>query len=196
VSRLGNPLFNEVIVPMGDKDRWNRLTPAQEGEFQKYVEHPELAALLPVLYPGVFPKLAALKAPRADLVAILLTGLPGGIIPGFQNFTGAKPADMLRLNVAIAPSPTPNRFGILGGDLAGFPNGRRVGDDIVAIELRAVAGATYPLVDKSYQPDDAAALLTDGTGPGDTAYLAAFPYLGHPASGYDVVPPKATASAA
>ena len=78
VSRLGNPLFNEVIVPMSRKDRWNRLEPSQDSEFAKYVTHPELAGLLPVLYPGVFPNLAALKADRADLVAILLTGLPPG----------------------------------------------------------------------------------------------------------------------
>ena len=93
----------------------------------KYVEHPELGKLLPVLYPGVFPNLAALKAKRADLVAILLTGLPKGIIPGFQNNTGKVLADMLRLNVAIPPTTSsPNPLGILGGDLAGFPNGRRV----------------------------------------------------------------------
>jgi len=88
VSRLGNPLFNEVIVPMGDKDRWNRLEPLQDSEFAQYVARPELAGLLPVLYPGVFPNLAGLDADRADLLAILLTGIPGGIIPGFQNFTG------------------------------------------------------------------------------------------------------------
>jgi hypothetical protein len=78
VSRLGNPLFNEVIVPMGEKDRGNSLPAADDGQFLKYVRHPELAGLLPVLYPKVFPKLAALTAPRADLVAILLTGLPSG----------------------------------------------------------------------------------------------------------------------
>ena len=107
VSRLGNPLFNEVVVPLGDKDRWNALQPEDDDEFVKYVEHPELAGLLNVLYPGVFPNLAALTKPRADLVAILLTGLPAGIIPGFQNFTGRTPADMLRLNVAIPPRVVP-----------------------------------------------------------------------------------------
>ena len=71
VSRLGNPLFNEVIVPMGDKDRWNALHPKKDSEFLNYVLHPELAALLPILYPGVFPNLAGLSAPRADLEAIL-----------------------------------------------------------------------------------------------------------------------------
>jgi hypothetical protein len=189
VSRLGNPLFNEVIVPMAEKDYWNAVGPSQDSEFAKYVAHPELAGLLPVLYPNVFPHLAAYTQPRADLSAILLTGIPKGIIPGFQNFTAATPADELRLNVAIPPTMEPNVNGILGGDLAGFPNGRRVQDDIVTIELRAVAGATIPLVDPSFTPDGAAALVTDGVLPkGNVEYLAAFPYVGHPVSGYDVKP--------
>jgi len=192
VSRLGNPLFNEVIVPMARKDYWNSVGPAKDAEFVKYVEQPELAKLIPVLYPGVFPNLAGLTANRADLVAILLTGLPSGIIPGFQNFTGPMPADMLRLNMAVAPSRHPNVFGILGGDLAGYPNGRRVQDDVVAIELRAVAGVTYPLVDPSYAPDGAAGLLTDGTSPSSNPIplLSSFPYLGAPGDGFDTVPPS------
>ena len=155
VSRLANPLFNEVIVPMGDKDRWNRLEPRRDSQFAKYVIHPELAKLLPILYPGVFPNLAQLTADRADLVAILLTGIPAGLIPGFQNYTGPTQADLLRLNVAIPPSARPNINGLIGGDLAGFPNGRRVFDNVVAIELRAIAGALYPLVDptKTFVPD-------------------------------------------
>jgi hypothetical protein len=184
VSRLGNPLFNEVIVAMGDKDRWNAISAADDGQFLHYVQHPELASLLPVLYPGVFPKLAALKAPRADLVAILLTGIPSGIVPGFQNYTGPRHADQLRLNMAIAPAKKPKATGLIGGDAAGFPNGRRVFDDVVSVELRAIAGATYPLVDKSYKPDAAASLLTDGLGPTDARYLSSFPYLGTPKSGY------------
>ena len=148
VSRLGNPLFNEVIVPIGRKDEWNARPPHRDADFAQYVAQPELAKLLPVLYPGVFPNLAALTADRADLLAILLTGIPAGVIDGFQNYTGPVQADKLRLNMAIPPAPTPSPNGILGGDLAGFPNGRRVSDDVVTIELRAVAGATYPLVDK------------------------------------------------
>jgi hypothetical protein len=187
VSRLGNPLFNEVIVPMGDKDRWNALSPRHDDEFVKYVEHPELARLIPVLYPGVFPKLAGLTAPRADLRAILMTGLPSGVVPGFQNFTGPRPADMLRLNVAVPPAKSPNILGIIGGDLAGFPNGRRVRDDVTTVELRALAGATYPLVDKNFIPDTAATAVTDGVtdkAPG-LAYLDTFPYLGTPYGGFD-----------
>lgn len=186
VSRLGNPLFNEVIVPLGKKDFWNTLTPSHDSEFLQYVQHPELAKLIPILYPGVFPHLAGLTAARADLVAILLTGLPSGIISGFQNYTGTSYADMLRLNMAIAPSSNPNINGILGGDLAGFPNGRRVFDDTVTIELRAVAGVTFPLVDHSYTPDAAASVVTDGVTPADLSipYLDVFPYLGVPNEGY------------
>ena len=162
VSRLGMPLINEVIIPLGQKDDWNHDFPQNDAEYVPHYQHPELAKLLPVLYPGVFPNLAGLAAERTDLEAILLTGIPSGIIPGFQNFTRAHAADQLRLNVAMPPSASPSPLGILGGDLAGFPNGRRLQDDIVAIELRAIAGATYPLVNKSYTPDGAAALLTQG----------------------------------
>jgi len=188
VSRLGNPLFNEVLVGMGHKDTWNSLPPAADSQFVSGVQHPELQTLLPVLYPGVFPNLAKYTAARADLVAILLTGIPAGIVPGFQNNTGSTLADMLRLNMAIAPSAKPSPLGILGGDLAGFPNGRRVFDDVVSVELRAIAGATIPLVDKSYTPDGAASLVTDGLDQTSTQYLSQFPYLGTPQGGYQTAP--------
>ncbi len=189
VSRLGNPLFNEVVVPMGKKDLWNSLTPADDAAFLQYVQHPEVARLLPVLYPGVFPKLAGLTAARADLVAILLTGIPSGIVPGFQNYTGTTYADELRLNVAIPPTTSnPNPIGLVAGDPAGFPNGRRVFDDVVSIELRAFAGLTYPLVAPSYTPDAAALAITDGLTDADTTYLSTFPYLGTPQSGYQTSP--------
>jgi hypothetical protein len=185
VSRLGNPLFNEVLVPLGKKDRWNASQPVDDKDYAAGVAHPELGKLLPVLYPGVFPKLAALSAPRTDLEAILLTGLPAGIVPGFQNNTGKVLADMLRLNVAVPPSSSPNPLGLIGGDAAGFPNGRRVADDVVTIELRAIAGVTYPLVDKSYSPDAAAGLITQGLTPAASRYLPSFPYVGEPYDGYD-----------
>ena len=160
VSRLGNPLFNEVLVPMERKDYWNRQPPSDDKQFAAGVANPELASLLPVLYPGVFPNLAALNAskkPRADLLTILLTGIPAPIVSGFQNFTGATQADLLRLNVAIPPKPNqPSNLGFLGGDVAGYPNGRRVFDDVFTIELRAIAGVTYALVDKTFTPDAAA----------------------------------------
>jgi hypothetical protein len=192
ISRLGNPLVNEVLIPIGTKDYWNSQVPADDSQFVKNYSNPELSTLLPPLYPGVFPHLAALDAsgaPRTDIIAILLTGLPSGIVPGFQNYTGSTQADQLRLNMAIPPtSKKPSNLGLLGMDLAGFPNGRRVFDDVVTVELRAIAGATYPLVNKSYTPDAAAALVTDGLGPSSTRYLPHFPYLGTPKSGYEVKP--------
>jgi len=198
VSRLGNPLINEVINPMSEKDRWNHLSPDDDAQFAKYVLHPELAGLIAnVLYPGVFPNLAAYVAankPRNDLAAVLLTGIPAGVVPGFQNYTGPEPADLLRLNVAI-PATAPgaeNPIGLLAGDPAGFPNGRRIGDDVTAIELRAVAGLTLPLVDPSYTPDGAAGVLVDGTANDNTPYgaplLPSFPYLSNPNSGYAATP--------
>lgn len=185
VSRLGNPLFNEVIVPVGEKDRWNAVDPIDDVGFEKYVNQPELARLLPVLYPGAFPHLAAYTKDRADLHAILLTGIPSGVVPGFQNFTGPNPADMLRLNVAIPPTTSnPNALGLVGGDAAGFPNGRRVFDDIVSIELKAIAGATIPLVDPSYTPDAAVGAVSSYITPKADRYQATFPYLGTPHDGY------------
>ena len=191
VSRLGNPLVNEVLIPMGEKDLWNSLPPADDKKFAGYITHPGLAGLLNTLYPGVFPHLAALvaaKKPRADLEAILLTGIPAGIITGFTNFTGPVLADMLRLNTSIAPATKPNILGLVGGDAAGFPNGRRVADDVVTIELRAIAGVTYPLIDSHFKPDGAAGAITDfasdppaiGSRP-----IHTFPYLGVPYSGYN-----------
>ena len=147
-----------------------------------------------MLFPGVFPNLDALNKSgkaRADLEAVLLTGIPSGLIPGFQNYTGAVQADMLRLNMAIPPT-APSKasiYGLLGGDLAGFPNGRRPADDVVAIELRAIAGATYALVDSSFTPDGAVlqpGTVDDGVTPADliVPFLDTFPYLGVPHSGF------------
>jgi hypothetical protein len=192
VSRLGNPLFNEVIVPMGKKDLWNSLPPSDDKQFAGYVTQPELAALLPVLYPGAFNNLAAAvaaKTPRADLEAILLTGIPAGIISKtFTTFTGTVLADMLRLNTSIPPTAKPNILGVLGNDLAGFPNGRRVIDDVVTIEIRAIAGVTLPLVDPSFTPDKVATEVTDFTTDPpaiDSPPLGTFPYMGTPYDGYD-----------
>ncbi|GAA0928621.1 DUF4331 domain-containing protein [Kribbella koreensis] len=194
VSRLGNPLFNEVIVPMAEKDKWNSRPPSEDKKYAQYVTKPELAGLLPVLYPGVFPNLAAYKKPRADLAAILLTGIPKGVVPGFQNYTGPVQADMLRLNVAVPPSKSPNPLGLVAGDAAGFPNGRRVFDDVVTVEIRAVAGLTIPLVDPSFTPDGAASAVKDGTSNTNSDYLKVFPYLGTPGGGYQSKPGVPAAS--
>ena len=192
VSRLGMPLINEVIIPLGKKDAWNTVNPRFDSQFLQYYQTPELQKLLPILYPGVFPNLAGYSKPRADLVAILLTGIPSGVVPGFQNFTGTTQADYLRINMAIPPNTNnPNRLGLIAGDTAGFPNGRRVGDDVIDIEIRAIAGVTLPLVDPSFTPDGAASLVGDGVDsnpiqpPNTTPFLSAFPYLPHPAPGYE-----------
>jgi hypothetical protein len=187
ISRLGNPLFNEVLVPLTAKDKWNAQPPANDKNYAKGVAYPELAGLLNVLYPGAFPNIAAYTKPRADLEAILLTGIPAGVIAStYSTFTGTTQADMLRLNLAIPPAKTPNPMGLLGGDIAGFPNGRRVTDDVVTIELQAVAGATLPLVDKSFTPDGAIKDVSDGVTGAGLTLLSNFPYLGTPYSGYDV----------
>jgi len=203
VSRLAMPLFNEVITPMSLKDKWNRNKPIRDSQYAEYVARPELARLLVLLYPDVFPNLAELNddpdGDRADLLAILLTGIPAGLIDGFQNYTGETQADMIRLNVAIEPADDPKINGIIAGDLAGFPNGRRVFDNVVAVELRAIAGALYPLVNPDYEPDDAAGVLYDITSdtlPNSVTYLDVFPYLDHPISGFDSIPPKKGAATA
>jgi hypothetical protein len=198
VSRLGNPLINEVINPMATKDHWNAQDPSGDKHFAKYVLHPELANLIAnVLYPSAFPNLAAyVKAnkPRNDLAAILLTGIPAGVVPGFQNYTGPVQADMLRLNVAVPPAKPgqENPIGLVAGDAAGFPNGRRPIDDVTAIELKAVAGATIGLVDNTYTADAAAGAVNDGTTPDSTPYgapfLTSFPYLSNPNSGFTTTP--------
>jgi hypothetical protein len=200
VSRLGNPLFNEVLVPLSKKDYWNMQAPVHDKQFASYVAHPELAGLLPVIYPAIpssapapFANLAALVKsgkPRVDLEAILLTGIPSGIVPGFTNFTGPTQADMLRLNTSIPPTPSTSKkfstLGLVGGDPAGYPNGRRITDDVVTIELRAIAGLTYALVDKSYKVDAVVSELDDGlTGSSVTnGPLSDFPYMGVPYDGY------------
>ena len=202
VSRLGNPLFNEVLVGMTRKDHWNAVDPEDDSQFIGGVQHPELSTLLPVLYPGLvagkpaFDNLSKYTKARADLVAIFLTGIPTLSIGNPSTYTGSVYADLLRLNMGVAPSAHPNNFGYLGGDFGGFPNGRRVADDVFTIELRALAGATIPLVDPTFTPDPAAGLVTDLVNslgdtspynPGADRFISKFPYLGLPLSGYTEV---------
>ena len=138
VSRLGEPLINEVIIPLGLKDKWNRQDPADDAFFMRQYLNPELAGLENTLYPALDN---ANTTNRKDLVTVLLIGIPG------LNFLakGDAKSDLLRLNVMIPPTSTnPNtvdRLGALAGQLDGFPNGRRLADDVVDIELRAVARA-------------------------------------------------------
>jgi hypothetical protein len=166
VSRLGEPLINEVVIPTGLKDLWNRTSPASDVQFKKYYETPILAAVLNKLY-----KLGVPETGRDDLVAVLGTGIPK------VTFTGAHFADELRVNLAIPATPAAkfSRMGVLGGDNGGFPNGRRLGDDVIDIEEQAVAGF---LKGKKVP-------LGDGVDGNDVAYLAHFPYVAAPHQGYE-----------
>lgn len=201
VSRLGSPLVNEVVVPMAKKDYFNSQPPVNDAQFAAAIEHPELQQLLVGLYPGVFPALATYTKPRADLVAIFATGIPGNLISpafGVGTYQGGKViAEMLRLNMGITPTGTngagTSDLGLLGGDLAGFPNGRRVTDDVVNIALKAVAGATIPLVDNTYTADPNVALVDQGVTPNPRAYQSGFPYLADPHGGF-TNPPSTPAS--
>ena len=190
VSRLGNPLINEVIIPLGKKDRWNAQRPEDDGQFLMHYTDPELAGLVNVLYPSL-PGVAT--SGRADIVAILLTGVN---IPGFANlnFTGSTPADLLRLNMGIAPfgvpgslcPATPDPMGVLGGDLCGFPNGRRLADDVTDIELRVVAQGFGAVVAGLLGVPDLFPnkCLGDGVNANDKGFGGTFPYLAEPHQGY------------
>src|SRR5689334_18026427 len=166
VSRLGNPLINEVVIPTGEKDLWNRLTPATDARFEKYYKTPILAAVINKLY-----KLGAPETNRDDLVQVLLTGIPK------VTFTGSTPADELRINlsVPVTPADKASRLGVLGGDNQGWPNGRRLGDDVVDIAEQAVGGY---LLGKKLP-------LGDGVDAGDTKPMSSFPYVADPKSGAD-----------
>jgi hypothetical protein len=198
VSRLGEPLVNEVLIPLGQKDYWNREDPADDSQFEGRYTSPELAGTINLLYgapPGGHPggALAPVDTTgRTDLKAILLTGVPG------LNFTGSTDADLLRLNTAIKPgvqgacpggtasNVAPDRLGVLDGDLCGFPNGRRLSDDIIDIELRAVAqgygsflNGLLGLPNKS--PNN---LVGDGVDTNDVPFANTFPYVASPHQGY------------
>ena len=178
VSRLGSPLVNELIIPLKLKDRFNASSPAGDAQFAQFVTNPQLAQLLSAVFGISIP-----QTPRNDLVAIFATGIPVNSITG-PNYTtflsDGRPHEMLRLNVAIAPAASPNRLGLLGGDVAGFPNGRRVFDDVVDIALRAVAGGTPFTPATNVAPNNT---LGDGVPNNDVPFLTRFPYLGTPQSG-------------
>jgi Domain of unknown function (DUF4331) len=173
VSRLGNPLINELFVGVANKNQFNATKPVDDALFLSRFTDPEPARLIDALYPSI----EVPPVPRNDLVAIFLTG-----IPGLNKRDGDKPAELLRLNVAIAPANTPNRLGLLGGDRAGFPNGRRPGDDVVDIELRAAAGGTPFTPAFNVAPNNQ---LGDGVNANDKPFLNNFPYLAPPTRGYN-----------
>jgi Domain of unknown function (DUF4331) len=171
VSRLGNPLINELLIPTQVKDKWNASTPNKDKQFEQYYSNSILAQLLNKLYPQFGP---FKETDRQDLVAVLGTGLKSPNL----NFTGPTFADEIRLNLSIAPTAPVgegNRLGVLGGDLAGYPNGRRLEDDVVDISERVVGGA---LIGHSLP-------LGDGVDANDVPYMTSFPYLADPFSGFD-----------
>jgi hypothetical protein len=163
VDRLGNPLVNEVIIPTGMKDLWNSYQPWSESKFKQDYTNPILAAVINKLY-----KLGAPETNRDDLVAVLLTGVPK------LNYTGPKLADVLRLNLSIPVTANPNRMGVLGGDNQGWPNGRRLGDDVIDIAEQAVGG----FLKGTKLP------LGDGVNADDMKPMASFPYVADPQSGF------------
>ncbi|NUN95621.1 MAG: DUF4331 domain-containing protein [Candidatus Omnitrophica bacterium] len=172
VSRLGNPLVNMLIIGFKDKDRWNRSAPRNDVDFLPYFTNPVLPFHLGFLTgqqaPNVFP--------RQDVVEFFLSG-----IPGVNDPPGNTIADILRLNLDTPPvsSAGQNRLGVIGGDNAGWPNGRRPGDDVVDISLRALMGQRLP------QADAPAGQLpwTDGVLKDATFFHNAFPYLTTPDPG-------------
>jgi len=170
VSRLGNPLINEVIIPVGQKDKFNRTSPANDAKnFGKFALNPEPARLLNALF-----KLGVKETNRTDIVQALLTGVPG------LTQIGSNPAaaDTLKLNLGVDPSAKPNRFGVLANDLAGFPNGRRLADDVTDIELRVIAGALLKPSEGGKQIP-----LGDGVDQNDKAFRSSFPYVALPTDG-------------
>ena len=168
VSRLGNPLVNEVIIPLGKKDFFNATQPSDDAtNFGKYVVAPELAKVINILYPG----LNVPETGRDDIVTALLTGIPGLT----QIAPKAPPTDTLKINLGVAPTATPNRFGVIAGDTQGFPNGRRLADDSTDIELRVVGG----FLKGNKLP------LGDGVDQNDVPFRTTFPYVAAPHGGFD-----------
>jgi hypothetical protein len=174
VSRLGQPLVNEVVIDLARKDAFNGLEPSGDAVALDRVTDPEVPKLLSLIFGVKTP-----PAPRNDLVTIFLTG-----IPGLNQPPNVKPSEMLRLNTGIPPvSPGQSgydRLGVLKGDIGGFPNGRRVGDDVLDIALQAVAGATPLTPAFNVSPNNA---LGDGIDRNDEPYLTQFPYLAPPHAG-------------
>ena len=163
VSRLGMPLVNEVVIPVGQKDKWNGSIPSADGQFLSYVTDPELPKLLQLVY-GI----PAPSTPRNDLVQVFLTG-----VPGLNQPSGVKASEMLRLNTDILPTASPARLGALAADIQGFPNGRRLTDDVVDIALQVTVGALGGVKTS----------LGDGVDRNDVAFRTTFPYLAFPHSG-------------
>lgn len=167
VSRLGMPLVNELVIPLAQKDAFNNSEPKDDGQFLDFVTKSEVAGILNGLFGLTVP-----ASPRDDLVQVFLTGVPG------LNEKGMA-CEYQRLNVAIPPTTgVQSRLGVVGGDLDGYPNGRRLGDDVVDISLRVVAGALIPATNVSPNNE-----LGDTVVANDVPFLATFPYLAMPHDG-------------
>ena len=176
VSRLGNPLVNELVVDLARKDAFNGTPPTGDAVVLDRVTDPELGRLIESLYPGIDVP----PAPRNDLVAVFLTGVEG---LNQQANSVRTPSEQLRLNMAIRPTAgicAGNTLGVIAGDKAGFPNGRRIEDDVTDIELRVVAGILVPGFNVA--PNNQ---LGDGVNKNDKPCLSSFPYLATPHQGYD-----------
>src|SRR4051794_7907386 len=172
VSRLGNPLINEVIIPIGAKDKYNATEPKDDlKNFGAGALSPEPARILNALF-----KLGIKENNRTDIVSALLTGLPGLT----QISPKAVPADTLKFNLGVPPTANPSRYGALAGDTGGFPNGRRLADDVTDIELRVIGGALLKAEDGGKQLP-----LGDGVDVNDKPFRTAFPYVALPDSGFD-----------
>ncbi len=173
VSRLGQPLVNEVVIGLRDKDKFNASEPKDDGQFADYVTHPTLPAILELLFGSAGVKAPTLF-PRTDLVTVFLTGVPG------VNQTAAV-GEMLRLNTATPAlaAAQQNNLGVIGGDLAGFPNGRRPGDDVVDIALRVVMGKLLSAADAP----SGQLPFTDGALVNASMFKETFPYLNEPIPG-------------
>lgn len=173
VSRLSAPLINEVIIGLPAKDRFNASQPKDDAQFAKYVTNPTLPELIQTLFPSVT---APNSFPRNDLVAAFLTG-----INGLNKPASVTPSEMMRLNTSIAPVSAINQqtLGVLAGDNAGFPNGRRPGDDVVDIELRVAMGILLPAADAP----SGQLPYTDGAAVKATDFRNTFPYLNTPIPG-------------
>ena len=182
VSRLGMPLVNEVVIGLKDKNKFNGSEPKDDAQFADYVTNPTLPALLEILFGGAGVK-APTNFPRTDLVAAFLTG-----VAGLNQPASVTPSEMLRLNTSIpaVPATSQSRLGVLGNDNAGFPNGRRPGDDVVDIELRVAMGVLCTLNIGGCKPSDAPAgslHYTDGAYIQATYFPSAFPFLQPPLPG-------------
>ncbi len=186
VSRLGMPLVNEVVIGLKDKDKFNSSKPKDDGQFADYVTNPTLPALVEILFSSAGVR-APTKFPRTDLVTAFLTG-----VPGLNQPAGVVASEMLRLNTSIAPLPkgSQNTLGVLAGDNAGFPNGRRPGDDVVDISLRVAMGVLCTLSMPAAfgcvaadAPSGALAYTDNGTNTSDALFNATFPYLLTPLPG-------------